>query len=152
MEQQRFDRLSRIAGTIQSRRKVAQLVVATAVGGGAIAALDKLDPSDASAKKKKCKPGQTRCGKKCRDLDNDPRACGSCNNACAFDISCSGGTCICRSLDAACETDGQCCSGKCSTVQLSTCRKSNCKQTGACASNSDCCGGLCNGGCCLGVC
>lgn len=140
-----FDALTRsLSGHGSSRRALLRSI------GGGIAAAGMLAPPAADAKKKKCKPGFTRCGKKCVDLNTNAKNCGNCKNSCAFEITCAGGTCQCLDLNADCSTNGQCCSGRCSIEVITTCRRLNCSTSGPCAGNEDCCGGFCIGGCCGG--
>ena len=47
----------------------------------------------APAKKRKCKNGTTKCGKKCRDLTSDPEHCGDCGHACDPGQTCEASAC-----------------------------------------------------------
>lgn len=157
MDSQRFDALTR-ALTDRSLRSPSRRALVRAFGGGLVALGLAAAPAAEAKKPKKCKKGLTRCGKKCVNLQTDPRRCGACTNAaCAPEIPCVNGTCQCRDLGAACVGGNQCCSGRCALGIQQTCRKLDCVETGACASDLDCCNSLCvsaGGGqaCCDGIC
>ena len=93
----------------------------------------------APSKKKKCKGGKTRCGKKCFDLQNDIIHCGNCDTFCLSGQVCQGGTCTCG---------GSACNGCCDGA---TCKPGN--DLVSCGSNGGACavcpsGGSCSGGTC----
>lgn len=46
-------------------------------------------------KRKKCKKGTSKCGKKCFDLNTDSANCGSCGVVCSSGRSCNAGVCTC---------------------------------------------------------
>lgn len=53
-------------------------------------------PTDAKRKKrKKCRRGNSRCGKRCINLKMDGANCGACGAICTGGQVCSGGTCAC---------------------------------------------------------
>jgi hypothetical protein len=91
---------------------------------------------DAHAKKrkrKKCKGGKKKCGKKCFDLQSDAGNCGACGIACESE-TCIDGACFCPvERDVACGP---------SCVDLAT-DSANC---GACG--NDCPSGSCVNGAC----
>jgi len=91
----------------------------------------------------KCRKGFTKCGSHCRNLDTDPRNCGSCGHKCPAGESCRNGHC--KPAPASCtdgvkngdETDVDC-GGSCSPCANGT----------NCLVNSDCQSGVCSGGTC----
>ena len=118
----------------------------------------------APAKKKKCKNGTTKCGKKCRDLSADPANCGACGHACGSGQGCSSGSCAtgcgapntlcgqscvntqtdeshCGGCGHACGGDETCCNGSCLNTQTDG---ANCGGCGhACGSGESCQSGQC---------
>lgn len=46
-------------------------------------------------KRKKCKKGTTKCGKKCFNLTTDSANCGACGTVCSGGRSCRAGVCAC---------------------------------------------------------
>lgn len=46
-------------------------------------------------KRKKCKKGTSKCGKKCFNLQTDSANCGACGVVCSNGRSCSAGVCAC---------------------------------------------------------
>lgn len=46
-------------------------------------------------KRKKCKKGTAKCGKKCFNLDADSANCGACGVVCSSGRSCTAGVCAC---------------------------------------------------------
>ena len=46
-------------------------------------------------RKKRCKRGTSKCGKKCFNLQSDDANCGACGAACTAGRSCTGGACAC---------------------------------------------------------
>lgn len=150
MDSSRFDALTRSLHRHDSSRRALLCAVA---GGLAAAGLASVPIADAARrKKKKCKNGTTRCGKKCVDLSSSAKNCGTCKNSCPFAIACVASTCVLRSVGEACDIDSQCLTGQCSLTDPQTCRIGNCKVVGTCASEAECCDGICFGGCCNGVC
>lgn len=70
----------------------------TLLGGvlGLLAAGTTDSPSEAKKrKKKKCKGGTTKCGKKCVNLKTDSANCGACGTACPAGQVCANGVCGC---------------------------------------------------------
>jgi hypothetical protein len=55
---------------------------------------DRVQASAKKTKKKRCKGGRSRCGKRCVDLKTDPAHCGACGNGCGADGICQGGKCV----------------------------------------------------------
>ena len=161
MDEHRFDALARALGAGRSRRRTLGLLAGAAAAVG-LAETDeaaaergkgkgkghgkasrhdgKGEGGDANpAKKKKCKGGKSRCGKKCFDLQNDVAHCGNCDAFCLSDQVCQGGTCTCG---------GSACNGCCDGA---TCMPGNVLVS--CGSNGGACavcpsGGSCSGGTC----
>jgi hypothetical protein len=81
-----------------------------------------------------CPKGLSWCWAQCVDLANDSNNCGSCDNACESDQSCSNGLCTCK--------DGYTnCNGSCSDTNSDP---ANCGACGiACESDEICDGGAC---------
>ena len=141
MEQQRFDRLSRVIGTARTRRSAARLVAATFVGIAAPAALDPNGTPAADARhRKRCKAPLSACGKKCKNLQTDTENCGACGTHCQGSLSCLSGNCACRPIDYGCFSDDQCCTGVCGFYDgVGTCRNAVCFTSGSCTANAQCC-------------
>ena len=161
MDEHRFDALARALGAGRSRRRTLGLLAGAAAAVGLAEADEaaaergkgkgkghgkasrhdgKGEGGDANpAKKKKCKGGKSRCGKKCFDLQNDVAHCGNCDSFCLSGQVCQGGACTCG---------GSACSGCCDGA---TCKPGN--DPVSCGSNGGTCavcatGGSCNGGTC----
>jgi len=56
-------------------------------------ALDFWGFGESGKKRETCKPGQTKCGKKCVYLQTNAKNCGACKNACLSDQICGNGKC-----------------------------------------------------------
>lgn len=86
-------------------------------------------------RRRPCPDGQTRCGKKCVDLDSDPKRCGFCGNRCAAGSLCCGGACV----DGT-ENERNC--GACGNVcpSLTECRAGTClgQPQRPCAADAEC--------------
>ncbi len=127
MDYSRFDRLTRLLGTANSRRDAMQ-VLAVAITAGLSPLLARHD-ARAGKKgkgkgkgKKKCDQGQTRCGKVCADLQSNDQHCSSCDNDCsARGLHCCSGTCVdtltdhnnCNGCNGFCREDEFCSNAKC---------------------------------------
>jgi hypothetical protein len=97
MDEQRFDRWTRhVADVVVSRRGI----LAKALGVASLAGPGGQGLNEASAKKKKgkkrkCKGGKKRCGKKCVNLKTDRTNCGRCGQRCNTGRpDCVNGHCI----------------------------------------------------------
>jgi hypothetical protein len=164
-----FDRLIRTMGT-PSRRGLSRSLGGLFLAGplGLISGF-----FDAEAKKKKrkkkCKGGKKRCGKKCLDLQTDPLNCGSCGNGCDVGKDCADGKCSCpegeQACGASCITQVECCTdadcGDGGTCVDGTClcpvEKASCGGTcvdlAADGANCGSCNNVCvTGGCVNGAC
>ena len=108
--------------------------------GGGAAGGDAVAP----AKKKKCKNGTTKCGKKCRNLTSDPANCGACGHACGSGEGCVGGACA-----GGCGAGQTRCGGSCVNTQTDG---ANCGSCGhACGGGETCVGGSCGVSCGSGL-
>lgn len=104
-----------------------------------------------------CGPEYTICGPLCRNTDDDPDFCGSCDNSCppgpVGDRGCCSGACVnfaedddhCGSCGTACDLLGgeDCCSGACADLSANP---EHCGECGfACdtANGDTCCAGSC---------
>jgi hypothetical protein len=89
-----------------------------------------------------CGAGQTFCGGRCVDLNNDSNNCGTCGNICGGGTACVNGTCTGGGNEC---PDGQTrCGDVC--VNLST-DDSNCGACGnVCQNGATCSNGICSGG------
>ena len=87
MDADMFDQVARDGWQALPRRGVLGL----AAGLGAL--LLGSSAGDAKKKRKKCKKGKKKCGKRCVDLQTDSANCGACGNVCPGGQICSGGTC-----------------------------------------------------------
>lgn len=135
MAQHRFDDLTRVLASRNSRRRVLRGLVA-----GAAAALGATLPGrDATAQG--CPPGTEMCGGTCSDVLSDPQNCGACGNVCSIidgityeDNACVDGVCT-----TVCGADT--CGDEC--IDLATSPR-HCGACGnACAAGEMCCGGRC---------
>ena len=98
----------------------------------------------APAKKKKCKNGTTKCGKKCRDLTSDSANCGACGHACGSGEGCVGGACA-----GGCGAGQTRCGGNCVDTLTD---EGNCGSCGhACGGGETCVGGSCGVSCGSGL-
>ncbi len=118
MDAGRFDDLLRSLFASPTRRGIGRTLAGLTLGGmlgkSALAEVE----ARKKRRKKKCKGGKKKCGKKCRDLQTDPLHCGSCGNRCDDDMVCRDGDCLCPEGETECgETccpsgqncvDGQC--------------------------------------------
>lgn len=97
---------------------------------------DANDRCDLSTHSCVCKDGFTRCGVQCVDLDDDPRFCGGCANACEGTETCQQGSCInpndCRTNGIGCigftycnDDTGACLSGCVADTQCATTEECN---------------------------
>jgi len=90
MHHEEFDRtLARIASGLPRRMVLGGVLglLGAGVAGG--------QSNARKRKKKKCKRGTTRCGKRCANLQSDSANCGACGTACTGGKTCSGGACVC---------------------------------------------------------
>ena len=77
-----------------------------AIGAASLAGLGGQGHDEAHAKKKKCKGGKKKCGKKCVDLRRDRNHCGRCGARCnAGRPDCVNGACVA----SVCPSDGLFC-------------------------------------------
>jgi hypothetical protein len=84
-----------------TRRGIA-LIAAGVASGGLLPRLRLLDADARKKKKKRCKGGKKKCGKKCVDLQTSTAHCGVCGNACAESEVCLDGVCGCAAGDKPC--------------------------------------------------
>jgi sugar lactone lactonase YvrE len=94
---ERFDRLTRALITESSRRTVLGLPL---IGLATAPFAAVTDAKKRKKKKKRCKGGKVRCGKRCVTTSTDKAHCGKCNNRCESQLTCVGGACKCE--DAVC--------------------------------------------------
>lgn len=98
MDRYRFAAFVRALFVAASRRAALSGLLGTALA----ALLARLGADDAVGKKKhkkkKCKGGKKKCGKKCVDLATSGAHCRACGNACATG-GCVHGACTCASND-----------------------------------------------------
>jgi hypothetical protein len=127
---ERFADLLRLFAQNPTRRAFGRAIAGSVFGGalGISALLEVPGKRKRHKKKKKCKGGKKKCGKKCFDLQTDPAHCGSCGNACDESEVCLGGTC-------GCPVDEPACGGAC-------CAPANCID-GACCQTDRTCGTVC---------
>jgi hypothetical protein len=132
MEDRRFDSLAKMVSSGDSRRGILQTL-----GAGALAAVfGRLGlQEDAEArkkrknqKKKKCKNGTTKCGKK---------AC------CRADQNCVNGKCIDDIEDPECQNDDNCGAGKVCQNGVCVDDGNECQNSGDCADNEVCINNAC---------
>lgn len=79
-------------------------------------------------KKKKCKGGTTKCGKRCANLRTDAANCGACGTACPAGRVCTNGVCGCPAGQSL--VQGVCIPTFGCTVQIDSCgaAQTNCPQ------------------------
>lgn len=85
-----------------------------------------------------CMGGQTLCGRRCRDLEADPKHCGECDNPCDSDI-CVFGSCL------SCRPDETGCEGACVDIQSDAAHCGGCGVS--CRVNELCSDGVCTSAC-----
>ena len=91
MDGNRFDTFARALGRTTGRRgALGSMAAGAALLGGVVATRQE---AAAGKKRETCKPGQTKCGKKCVFLQTNAKNCGACKNACLSDQICGNGTC-----------------------------------------------------------
>jgi hypothetical protein len=126
MDESRFDQaLRNIAGVSGRREAIRSLSLA---GMSLLAAFDVPSGADAKKKgrrKKKCKGGTKRCGKKCIPSAN-----------CCSSTDCGGGACVAGTCQ--CLIDSRSCGGKCVP-------KEQCCEAGDCDDGNPCTTPVCNG-------
>ncbi|MDQ3693127.1 MAG: hypothetical protein M3464_05825 [Chloroflexota bacterium] len=140
MDDQRFDHLSRRAGSLLTRRVTLTALLGALVPGAADAALDRTrgGPSAKVCRRR----GRRLCDKKCRDLRTDRRHCGKCGKRCQQDERCIRGRCVdkplgCDDPDLPCTSDDCCDGGVCNAANQCV---NSCAAPGEfCGQNSDCC-------------
>lgn len=133
----RFDIITRVIG---SRRSL--------IGGVAAAALTlasgALPETVAKKKKKKCKGGTIKCGKKlCVNASTDAQNCGSCGHRCGSGQACVSGVCT-GTGPVLCPSGQIRCGGGCVDPEPD---EAHCGSCGVkCASGETCSGGKCHAG------
>ena len=92
--------------------------------GGGITGLQ----GEAKRKRKTCKRGTKRCGKRCTNLRNDVANCGACGTVCPSDRVCTSGVCSCPEGQSL--VQGDCIPTFGCTVQADACQfaQTNCPQ------------------------
>lgn len=125
MDAQRLDDLARLLSARLPRRT--PLVAIGLVAFGAITRPDRDAVAKKKKRRKKCKSGTKKCGKKCipnneccggcgnkvccdgicADLATDPSNCGACNRQCSRDV-CVNGACECVLFGAPCPSGCTC--------------------------------------------
>jgi hypothetical protein len=117
MDADRFDFISRFAGSPETRRRLLG-----GLGAGTLtAALTVIDAEARRKKKKKkskaCPQGTLRCGKQCVNVQTDRSNCGSCGNRCpAHSPNCEAGQCkpnACAANSLYCATQRVICGESC---------------------------------------
>ncbi len=88
-EQHWLDALGRGLAAGLSRKAFLRLAGSLALG----ALVGRPDLAEA-ARKKRCRGGKTRCGRKCVDLQTSRKHCGACRQPCRRGEDCSGGRCV----------------------------------------------------------
>ncbi len=79
------ERIARALAGAGSRRGV--------LGAGLAALAGAAGAENGAAKRTRCRAGRTRCGKKCRNLRTDRKACGRCGVRCGAGERCDAGRC-----------------------------------------------------------
>ena len=191
MEDQRFDSLSRRLGAGLSRRRALGALLGALAGGVALtddAAARRRETCRAGGQqctrdgqcclkrcvqtgnardrgnRCACPAGQTICGTRCVNLQDDERNCGACGRRCKKNEQCCGGRCIALGTPDNCSGCGDVCAPGDSCVDgicTSTCGGVQCEPTESCCNNEcidtsddpDNCGacGVSGDACCNGV-
>jgi hypothetical protein len=107
MDADRFDGLARALSRTPSRRAVSRGLAGLAAGPVLAPLLDWTASEAKKKRKKKCKGGKKKCGKKCIDIQNDANNCGGCGKLCAPGQACEQGSCPGGSCDAIASTVAQ---------------------------------------------
>jgi hypothetical protein len=146
MDANRVDRLARALTSSPPRRAVLGLIF------GAMLSINDLEGADARKKRKKrCRAGKKKCGKRCipksnccRDTDcpsGSGQTCQGGTCACPPGEEDSGGVCgtrpDCLGRNATCENAGDCCSGFCPLSEQCGCSI----EGNQCLDDDDCCPG-----------
>lgn len=119
MDQNRFDRLARVAGSRVNRRAGLGVALAAALG---------LDPAPETAAKPRCKPPRKLCGSKCTAVKTDRKNCGRCGRDCGVGRRCKDGRCL--SLPDACT--GQPDNARCGANRIGRCLAGVCNPKPTC--------------------
>jgi hypothetical protein len=118
MDAGRFDDLLRSLFESPTRRGIGRTLAGLTLGGTlGRSALVEVEARK-KKRKKKCKGGKKKCGKKCFDLQTDPLQCGSCEIRCDDDMVCRDGECVCpegetECGDTCCPSGQICVDGQC---------------------------------------
>jgi hypothetical protein len=90
-----FDALIRGASVTNSRRALGRLLAAIAAASiGGVATPQSGDAGNRK-RKRRCRGGKRRCGRRCVDTRTNPRHCGGCGNRCQVNGVCIAGRCTC---------------------------------------------------------
>jgi hypothetical protein len=143
MDSAHFDRLTRIVSIALSRRTTLAALASGVFGASCLARLNGVEARKKRKKKRKCKGGTKKCGKKCIP------ASGCCSSAdCGANGTCVGNTCNCNSgsknCNGACIPEGDCC-GACPGETICVDGECVCPETAPVACPGDVCvlGGQC---------
>lgn len=95
MVNRRFKTKTSVLEGLPTARRVAVKRLAQLVAGVVATGVASIDPDGAEAKRKRrCRHGKRRCGKKCRNVQSDAANCGACGNRCGSGEGCYEGLCL----------------------------------------------------------
>lgn len=129
---------------------------------------EEMSPEQGPEMPPSCAPGQTRCGRQCVDLMQDPTSCGACGRACVIphaEATCQAGTCAIARCELGffdhndqvvdgCEVEDTCqpgssCMSGCGTEGTTQCEQgmASCQPPAeSCNARDDDCDGACDQG------
>lgn len=131
---QRRTTLTRVAGLVLLSACTGQIEEGRFTGGSDQGAPDAT--ADVTAR---CADGKLRCAFGCVDTQSDPRACGSCEQACAAAELCDQGTC--KSQSEGCSAGLTPCGGSCVDASSNAAHCGECNN--ACGDDTTCTNGRC---------
>ena len=97
MNGDRFDSLTRVIGSVASRRAVTRALAGATLG--LAAARPGVDAAEAGTeptreRSRRCRQGKTRCDGRCVDTATNRNHCGRCDKRCGAGKRCHAGTCL----------------------------------------------------------